>query len=83
MAAITSELSNFTELLPPGLIGVRLTTTSTSDTWTCPYFAEIIAAIGNNETDNDGVSVSWSGKVITVKPTTAADVITLIVAGRG
>ena len=83
MAEITTITENFTEILPPGLVGVRLTTITTSDTWVCPYFNEIGAVIGNNESDNDGVSVSWSGNTITIDPTTATDVITLIIAGRG
>ena len=83
MAEITSVTTNATELLPPGLVCVRLTTTSTSDTWVCPYFQDIVACIGNNETDNDGVGIGVSGKTITIKPTSGTDVISLLIAGRG
>ena len=83
MAEITTVTSNFTKQLAiPGVIGVRLTTTSTSETWVCPYFAEIIAVVANNESDNDGVAISWSGKTITIVAG-SGDVITLLVAGRG
>lgn len=81
MAAAT-ELTNFTERLPPGLAGVRLTTTGTTSTYACPYFDQIVAAVGNNESDKDGVDISWANQVITIKVATAGDVVTLFVAGR-
>jgi len=83
MAEITTVTTNGTELLNNGTVLVRLTTTSTSDTWVCPYFHEIGAVIGNNESDNDGVGIGVSTRTITIKPTTAGDVISLQVEGRG
>ncbi len=83
MAVIATHTTNQTELLPPGLVCVRLTTVSTSDTWVCPYFHEIGACVGNNETDNDGVGIGVSGQTITVKPTDAGDIISLLINGRG
>ena len=83
MAEITTPTTNATELLPPGLVCVRLTTGSTSDTWICPYFQEIGVCIGNNESDNDGVGIGVSGRTITIKPTTGGDVIYLLISGRG
>ncbi len=83
MTEITTHTTNATELLPPGLVCVRLTTTTSSDTWQCPYFETIIAVIPNNESDNDGVGIGISGKTITVKPTTGGDVISLLIMGVG
>ncbi|KKN24749.1 hypothetical protein LCGC14_0891750 [marine sediment metagenome] len=83
MAEITTHTTNATELLPPGLVCVRLTTTTTSDTWVCPYFQELISVVPNNETDNDGVGIGVSGRTITIKPTTAGDIISLLIMGRG
>ncbi len=83
MAEITTHTTNATELLPPGLVCVKLTTVSTSDTWQCPYFQEIIAVVPNNESDNNGVGIGISGQTITIKPPTAGDVISLLVTGRG
>ena len=83
MAEITTHTKNATELLPPGIVCVDLTTTTTSDTWVCPYFQEIIAVIGNNQSDNDGVGIGVSTRTITVKPTTAGDIISLLIMGRG
>lgn len=80
MAAAT-ELTNASERLPPGMILVRLTTTGTTSTYVCPYFGTIVAAIGNNESDNDGVGVGVSGTTITIIVGNAGDVVTLIVAG--
>ncbi len=83
MAEIETPTTNFTEILAiPGLIGVRLTTTSASETWICPYFEEIVAVVANNESDNDGCAISWSGKTITIV-VGEGDVVTLLVAGRG
>ena len=83
MAVITTHTTNATELLPPGLVCVRLTCTTTSDTWVCPYFETIIAVIPNNESDNDGVGIGISGKTITIKPPTGTDVISLLIMGVG
>jgi len=82
MAEITTPTTNSTELLPSGLVCVRLTTTTTSDTWICPYFHEIGVCIGNNESDNDGVGVAVSGQTITIIAG-ATDVISLLISGRG
>ncbi len=83
MAEITAVTTNFTEQLAiPGVAGVRLTTTSASETWVCPYFAEILAVIANNESDNDGCDISWSGQTITIV-VGSGDVVTLLIAGRG
>ncbi len=83
MAEITEPLDNVTEILADGSVLVRLTTVSTSDTWVCPYFEEIGAAIGNNESDNDGVGIGVSGKTITLTVGTGGDIVTLQVEGRG
>ena len=83
MAEITTPTSNGTELCNDGTVLVTLTTTTTSDTWVCPYFQEIGAVIANNQSDNDGVGIGVSGQTITIKPTTAGDVINLQVEGRG
>lgn len=78
-----TETSNFTEVMGlPGFVGVRLTTTATTDTYVCPYFNEIMAVVGNNESDNDGVGVGVNSKTITLTVDTAGDVITLLIAGR-
>ena len=65
-----------------GLRIVRLTTTATTDTYVCPFFSEIVAVIGNNESDNDGVGIGVSDQTITLTVGTAGDVITLMIAGR-
>ena len=83
MAEITTHTTNSTELLPSGLVCVRITTTTTSDTWQCPYFKEIGVCVGNNESDNDGVGIGVSGQTITLKPTTGGDIISLLINGRG
>lgn len=76
-------LTNATEILAiPGLVLVRLKTGSSSDTWICPYFEEIVAVVANNESGNDGCDISWSGKTITIV-VGSGDVVTLLVAGRG
>lgn len=81
MAAVT-ELSDFTEILPPGMAGLRLTTSGTTSTYVCPYFGEIAGAVANNESDKDGVGVGINGKTITITVGTAGDIITLYVWGR-
>ena len=83
MTEITSLLDNATEILADGSVLVRITTLTTSDTWVCPYFEEIGVAIGNNESDNDGVGIGVSGRTITISVGTAGDVVTLQVEGRG
>ena len=83
MAEITTHTTNATELLPPGLVCVRLTTTTSTDTWQCPYFETIVSVIGNNETDNDGVGIGISGKTIKIYPTDGGDVISLLIMGVG
>ncbi len=84
MAAATIT-ADFTESMPSGLAGVKLTQTGTTSTYICPYFHNIVAVKGNNFTDNDGVAVSWSNttKVITITTVGATDVVTLVIAGRG
>ncbi len=83
MTEITELTLNSTEIASDGTVLVTITTVSTSDTWICPYFQEIGAVIGNNQSDNDGVGIGVSGQTITIKPTTAGDVINLQVEGRG
>lgn len=83
MALITTLTSNGTELVNDGTVLVTVTTTTTSDTIVCDYFQEIGAVIANNQTDNDGVGIGVSGQTITIKPTTAGDVINLQIEGRG
>ncbi len=83
MAEITTHTTNATELLPPGLVCVRLTTTTTSDTWQCPYFKDAIICVANNESDNDGVGIGISGQTITIKPSDGGDIISLLITGRG
>jgi len=80
VATLKENVTEVTNI--PGLAIVRLTTTATTCTWTCPYFSTIVAAIGNNESDNDGVSVAVDGTKITIKVTTLGDIVTLQVAGR-
>ncbi len=80
MAAVT-ETNNFSERLPPGMIALRLTTTGTTSTYVCPYFSKIEAAVGNNESDNDGVGIGVSGTTITIIVGNSGDVVTLMVAG--
>ena len=77
-----TETSNFTELLPPGMAGVRLTTTGTTDTYKCPYFSTIEAVVGNNESENTGVGVKVDGKTITLTVGTLGNVVTLWIAGK-
>jgi len=76
-----TETTNFTEILNSE-VGVRLTTTATTDTWVCPYFDTIVTAIANNESDSDGVGVKVDGKTITLTVGDAGDVVTLLIAGR-
>ena len=85
MATVTS---NFSELLPPGWHGVRLTTVSTTDTYEAP-FHDVVAVIANNESDDDGVGVAVeavpaSGRTQTITLTvgTTGDVVSLIIVGR-
>ena len=66
----------------PGLEIVKLTTGTTSDTYQSRKFAEIVGCWGTNASDDDGVGVSWSSTTVTVAPTTAGDVIYLMIAGR-
>ena len=81
MAAAT-ELTDFSEMMPPGMAGVRLTTTGTTSTFVCHYFADIVACVANNETDNDGVGIAVSGTTITITVGDLGDVVTLFIAGR-
>ena len=74
--------TNGTEVMPSGMVLVRLTTTATTDTYVCPYFSQIIAVVGNNESDTDGVGVGWTGQTITLTVADAGDVVTLLIAGR-
>ena len=80
MAAATVTEDN--EGFSPSMRTVRLTQTGTTSTYVCPYFAELVAIVGNNETDNDGVAVSWSGQTITITTVGATDVVTLYIVGR-
>ena len=80
MAAAT-VLGNFTETLPEGLVGVRLTTTGTTSTYVCPFFSSIGSVVANNESDNDGVGIAVSGQTITIIVGTSGDVVDLIIAG--
>lgn len=77
-ATVLSDVEGFA----PGTRTVRLTTTGTTSTYLCPYFAEIVSAIGNNETDDDGVGIGVSGQTITITVGTSADVVTLDITGR-
>jgi len=77
-ATVTSE----EEIGMPGTRLVRLTTTDTTDTYVCPYFAEIVAVIGNNESDIDGVGIGVSDQTITLTVGTSGDVVTLFIVGR-
>jgi len=81
MAAVT-VLGNFTETLPEGLVGVRLTTTGTTSTYVCPNFSDIGSVIANNESDNDGVGIAVSSQTITIIVGTSGDVVNLIISGR-
>jgi len=80
MAAGT--VTSICETEPTGVKVVRITTTGTTTTYACPYFDEIIACIGNNESDDDGVGIGVSGKTITITVATSTDVVTLQIAGR-
>jgi len=79
--AVATVKAHDTNLLG-GFEVVRLTTTTTSDTYQSRKFATIVTAIGNNESDNDGVSVAVSGTTVTIGVATAGDVVTLLLAGR-
>ena len=79
VATITEDSS---ESMPKSIVQVRLTTTATTDTYICPYFNSIDSAVGNNESDSDGVGVAVSGKTITLTVGTAGDVVTLLIAGK-
>lgn len=61
---------------------VRITTTGTTTTYLCPYFAEIVACVANNESDDDGVGIGVSGQTITITTATSTDVVTLNIFGR-
>lgn len=72
----------------PGWWLVRLTTTGTTDTYESP-FHEVVAAVGNNESDSDGVGVAVetipaAGRTQTITLTvgTSGDVVTLKIVGR-
>ena len=66
----------------PGIRTVRITCTGATTTYLCPHFAEIVAVVGNNETNAGGVGVGVSSQTITLTPVGTTDVITLIIAGR-
>ena len=66
----------------PGSRVVRITTTGTTSTYLCPYFAEIVAVVANNESDDDGVGIGVSGQTITITVGNSADVVTLFIVGR-
>ena len=66
----------------PGLEIVRLTTTGTTSTFQTKKFAEIVAVFATNESDDDGVAISWSGQTVTIVVSTSGDVVCLMVAGR-
>jgi len=83
MADVT--VTSISEIMPQGMVLVRVTMTGATSTYTCPYFHEIIACVGNNETDSDGVGVgvaapTANGVDITLTAG-ATDVITLVIAG--
>ena len=66
----------------PGSRVVRLTTTGTTSTYICPFFAEIVAVVANNESDDDGVGIGVSSQTITITVGTSSDVVTLFIVGR-
>jgi len=85
---MATELSNFSEILPPGMHGVRLTTVATTDTYESP-FADTVIAIGTNETDDDGVGIAVETvpaagrtQTITITVGTVGDVVALLIVGR-
>ena len=80
MAAVTvlSDDDGFS----PSMRTVRVTTTGTTSTYVCPHFTEIVACVGNNESDVDGVGIGVSGTTITITVGTSGDVVTLKIAGR-
>ena len=61
---------------------VRITTTGTTTTYICPYFAEIVTCVGNNESDDDGVGIGFSGQTITITVASSTDVVSLSIIGR-
>ena len=66
----------------PGSRIVRLTTTGTTSTYICPFFAEIVTCNGNNESDNDGIGIGVSSQTITITVGTNGDVVSLFITGR-
>ncbi len=85
---VATELTRFDERLPPGLFGVRLTTTATTDTYVVTAFNRVEAVIANNESDNDGVGIAVSAfsannpTTITITVGTAGDIVTLMISGQ-
>lgn len=77
-ATVTSDWDG----LHPSIRIIRLTQTGTTSTYLCPYFAEIVACVGNNESDDDGVGIGVSGQTITITTAGATDVVTLWIVGR-
>ncbi len=66
----------------PNMRIVRLTTTGTTSTYVCPYFAEIVTCNGNNESDSDGVGIGVTSQTITITVGNTSDVVTLFITGR-
>lgn len=80
MAAVT-VLSDDVNSLPNCEI-LRVTTTGTTSTYQTKKFAEIVAAVGQNESDTDGVGIAVSGQTVTITVGTSGDVVALWIVGR-
>ena len=78
MATVLSDDDGFA----PSTRVVRITTGDITTEYVCPHFAEIVAVVANNESDDDGVGIAVSGVTITITTGTLADVVTLFIVGR-
>jgi len=78
LITVTREDTN----LIPGLEIIGGTTTGTTSTYQTKKFAEIVAVFATNESDDDGVAISWSGQTITIVVSDSGDKISLVIAGR-
>jgi len=77
MAAATILIPDFSKIV--GLETVKL---GSDGDYKSKKFAEIVGAWATNMSDDDGVSVAWTGTTVTLDTTTATDDIFLVIAGR-
>jgi len=77
MAEATILIPDFSKI-----VGLEMVKLGSDGDYTSKKFAEIVGAWATNLSDDDGVSVSWSGTTVTTDTVTATDDIFLVIAGR-